>query len=135
MNPLLYVLAYGARFVAQGTPADMAGSRRSSKKRIRFPGFSFINVQSPCVTYGEDEQQLRAHKAKMKTLASLGHDPADQLAAMDLARAYGRELYTGVFYRNPKPPPTYDALVRERQAELSEKHRPRERVLDAYLQK
>jgi 2-oxoglutarate ferredoxin oxidoreductase subunit beta len=28
VNPLLYVLAYGAGFVAQGTPADMPGSRR-----------------------------------------------------------------------------------------------------------
>ena len=28
VNPLLYVLAYGARFVAQGTPADMAGPCR-----------------------------------------------------------------------------------------------------------
>ena len=93
-----------------------------------------MNVQSPCVTFGEEEQQLRAHKARMKSLAGLGHDPANQLAALDLARAYGEELYTGVFYRNPTPPPTYDALVRERQAELQRgEPRPRARVLEAYL--
>ena len=30
---------------------------------LRFPGFAFINVQSPCVTYGRPEQSLKAHKA------------------------------------------------------------------------
>ncbi|MGO9832090.1 MAG: 2-oxoacid:ferredoxin oxidoreductase subunit beta [Myxococcaceae bacterium] len=135
INPLLYVLAYGAGFVAQATPADMPGMAALIEEALRYPGFSFVNIQSPCVTFGEEDQQLRAHKAKMKPLASLGHDAANQLHALDLARAYGRELYTGVFYRNPNPPPTYDALVRRRQAELSRNHRPRERVLDSYLQK
>jgi 2-oxoglutarate ferredoxin oxidoreductase subunit beta len=86
------------------------------------------------VTFGQEEQQLRAHKAQMKPLASLGHDPANQLAALDLARAYGTELYTGMFYRNPDPPPTYDALIRQRQTELQRgEPRPRARVLEAYL--
>ncbi len=53
----------------------------------------------------------------MKSLAGLKHDSTNLLAALDLARAYGSELYTGVFYRNPNPPPTYDALVKLRQAE------------------
>ncbi len=132
VNPLLYVLAYGAGFVAQGTPADMAGLSAVIEEAIRYPGFAFVNVQSPCVTFGEDDWQLKAHKAQMKPLAQLGHDPADRLRAMDLAQAYGRELYTGVLYRNPQPPPTYDALVRARQAELSRTALPRERILDVF---
>jgi 2-oxoglutarate ferredoxin oxidoreductase subunit beta len=135
INPLLYMLAYGAGFVAQATPADMAGMAALVEEAIRYPGFSFVNIQSPCVTFGEDDQSLKAHKANMKSLASLGHDSRDQLRAMDLARAYGKELYTGVFYRNPSPPPTYDALVKVRQTEQSPKARPRERILDGWLQK
>ena len=135
INPLLYMLAYGAGFVAQATPADMPGMAALVEEAIRYPGFSFVNIQSPCVTFGEDDQQLKAHKAHMKSLPAMGHDTADQLRAMDLARAYGKELYTGVFYRNPNPPPTYDALVRLRQKEQSTKARPRERILDAWLQK
>ena len=38
VNPLLYVLAYGARFVAQGTPADMAGLAALIEEAIRYPG-------------------------------------------------------------------------------------------------
>jgi 2-oxoglutarate ferredoxin oxidoreductase subunit beta len=134
VNPLLYVLAYGAGYVAQGTPADMPGLAAVIEEGIRFPGFAFINVQSPCVTFGEVDWQLKQHKARMKTLVSLGHDPADRLKAMGLAQDYGRELYTGVFYRNPEPTPTYDALVRERQAALRPGSLARERILDLFVQ-
>ena len=37
---------------------------------------------------------------------------------MELAQEYGQTLYTGVFYRNPNPPPTYDSELRRRQEEL-----------------
>ncbi len=132
VNPLLYVLAYGAPFVAQGTPADMAGLTAVIEEGIRFPGFAFINVQSPCVTFGEVEWQLKQHKTQMKTLASLGHDPEDRLKAMSWAQHYGEELYTGIFHRDPSPAPSYDALVRERQAEHHGGQR--ERILELFIQ-
>jgi 2-oxoglutarate ferredoxin oxidoreductase subunit beta len=135
VNPLLYVLAYGAPFVAQGTPADLPGLAAILEEAIRYPGFSFVNVQSPCVTYGEEEQQIKAQKERMKPLASLGHDPSNLLRALDLAQAYGTELLTGVFYRNPAPPPTYEALVRERQRVLRASALPRERLLEMFVQK
>ncbi|MCC6408723.1 MAG: 2-oxoacid:ferredoxin oxidoreductase subunit beta [Planctomycetes bacterium] len=135
INPLLYTLAYGAGFVAQGTPADLPGLTALIEQAIRYPGFAFVNIQSPCVTFGQEEQQMRAHKAHMRPLASLGHDPSDQLRALDLARSYGKELHTGVLYRNPNPPPTYDALVRERQRALAPEAKDRARLLDVFLQK
>jgi len=133
VNPLLYVLAYGAPFVAQGTPADMPGLTAMIEAGLRYPGFAFINVQSPCVTFGEPEQQLKAHKTQMQPLSALGHDPADQLRALDLARGYGQQLHTGILYRNPAPPPTYEQLVLERQRQSGTF--PREHVLEAFAQK
>lgn len=135
VNPLLYVLGYGAHFVAQSTPADMPGLAAVIEEAIRFPGFAFVNVQSPCVTFGEPDQQLKVHKEGMKSLAKLGHNPADRIRAMDLAQAYGKDLYTGVFYRNPNPPPTYDSLVRERQQHMAAKAVPRERILEQFTQR
>jgi 2-oxoglutarate ferredoxin oxidoreductase subunit beta len=135
VNPLLYVLAYGAPFVAQGTPADMPGLVSIIEEAIRYPGFAFVNVQSPCVTFGEEEQQVKAQKGRMKSLASLKHDETDLLAALDLSRAYGTELYTGVFYRNPQPPSTMESLVRERQEELAPDALPRQHILDLFVQK
>jgi 2-oxoglutarate ferredoxin oxidoreductase subunit beta len=135
VNPLLYVLGYGARFVAQGTPADMVGLAAIIEEGIRFPGFAFINVQSPCVTFGQADQQLKAHKQRMQTLAGLGHDPADRIVVMTLAQEYGRALHTGVFYRDPTPPPTFEALVGERQRQLGASALPRERILELFAQR
>lgn len=133
MNPLLYVLAYGAPFVAQGTPADMSGLAGMIEEGIRYPGFAFINVQSPCITYGQPEAQLKVHKANMKRLETIDHDPSNRLRAMDLAQEYGRTLYTGVFYRDPAPGPTYEQLVMERQRALAEKARPRTDILAQFI--
>ncbi|HNV04154.1 MAG TPA: 2-oxoacid:ferredoxin oxidoreductase subunit beta [Vicinamibacterales bacterium] len=132
VNPLMYVLGYGASFVAQGTPADMAGLASIIEEAIRFPGFAFVNVQSPCVTYGQEDQLLKAQKAMMQPLASLNHDPANRLAALDLAQAYGEKLYTGVFYRNPDPPPTFEALVRLRQEQQRPLAKSRADVLNVF---
>jgi 2-oxoglutarate/2-oxoacid ferredoxin oxidoreductase subunit beta len=131
VNPLLYVLAYGAGFVAQGVPADMEGLAKLIEEAIRYPGFSFVNIQSPCVTYGEPETQIKAQKARMRKLEAEGHDPSNRLRAMELASEYGRTLYTGVFYRNPNPPPTYDAMVRERQQGLKDEKLALDQLLAA----
>ena len=132
LNPLLYVLGYGCCYVAQGTPADMQGLAAVIEEGIRFPGFAFVNVQSPCVTYGRPEQSLKTHKATMEVLADLKHDTSDRLKAMALASEYGTKLYTGVFYRNPEPPPTYGAATFERQEQMKGDALPRKRILETF---
>ena len=119
VNPLLYVLAYGAGFVAQGVPADMDGLTKMLEEAIRYPGFSFVNIQSPCVSFGDPENQIKVQKAKMKKLSDLGHDPSNRLKAMELAQDYGSALYTGVFYRNPTPPPTYGSQIAQLQGSFT----------------
>lgn len=133
VNPLLYVMGYGASFVAQGTPADMPGLARIIEEGIRFPGFAFINIQSPCVTYGEEDQQLKAQKVRMRSLESIGHDPADRAGATERAREYGTRLYTGILYRNPNPPRTYGQGVIERQQSLQKLAAPRHEILNRFL--
>jgi 2-oxoglutarate ferredoxin oxidoreductase subunit beta len=135
VNPLLYVLAYGASFVAQGTPADIPGLTAMIEQAIRFPGFAFVNVQSPCVTYGEPDQQIKVHKTVMKKLEDMGHDPTSRLQALEKAQSYGSELVTGIYFRDPAPPPTLGALVRERQREMMANAPARERILDAFVQR
>jgi 2-oxoglutarate ferredoxin oxidoreductase subunit beta len=131
INPLLYVLAYGAPFVAQGTPADMVGLSSLIEEAIRYPGFAFVNVQSPCVTFGHPESQLRVQKDAMEKLSDMGHDPTNRLQAMERAQAYGTRLFTGVYFRDPSPPPTHDRALRERKATL-DGHSSRERILDVF---
>jgi 2-oxoglutarate ferredoxin oxidoreductase subunit beta len=99
---------------------------------IRFPGFAFINIQSPCVTYGQPEQQLKEQKKMIQNLAALGHDPTDRIKAMTLAQEYGKKLYTGVFYKNPEPTVTYEQLVKERNTILMKDAVPPQRILDLF---
>ncbi len=133
VNPLMYVLAYDAGFVAQGTPADMTGLVAVIEAGIRFPGFAFINVQSPCVTFGEPDAQLKMHKTTMKSLEKMGHDPSDRLRAMALAQEYGNELHTGIFYQNPDPAPTYGDLVRSRHEAMQDKALPRNEIFELFI--
>jgi 2-oxoglutarate ferredoxin oxidoreductase subunit beta len=112
INPILYALAYGAHFVAQGIPGDLEGLAKIIEEAIRFPGFAFVNIQSPCVTFGEPDMQVLVQKTRMKKLKAEGHDPTDRLKAIELAQEGGKALYTGVFYRNPNPPPSYGSLIK-----------------------
>jgi 2-oxoglutarate ferredoxin oxidoreductase subunit beta len=84
------------------------------------------------VTYGQEDQLLKAQKATMQPLASIGHDPANRLAAMDLAQHYGDKLYTGVFYRNPTPGPTFEGLARQRQEAMRGSVTSRADVLNVF---
>jgi 2-oxoglutarate ferredoxin oxidoreductase subunit beta len=68
----------------------------------------------------------------MQSLESLGHDPADRLAALALAQDYGDKLYTGVFYRKPEPEPTFEALAKQRHAAFAKTPRPRHAVMDVF---
>lgn len=133
INPLMYVLSYGAGFVAQGIPSDMAQLTALIEEALRYPGFSFVNVLSPCVTFGTEWGQAKAQRERAVSLSTLGHDATDRIRAMDLAQHYGVDVHTGVFYRNPQPEPTYEAQVRERQAAAPAARR--DQVLNAFLQK
>jgi 2-oxoglutarate ferredoxin oxidoreductase subunit beta len=134
VNPLLYVLAYGAGFVAQGVPADMEGLAKVIEEAIRYPGFAFVNIQSPCVTYGDAETQMKVQKTRMRKLEAEGHDVTNRIRAMELAADYGKTLYTGVFYRNPNPPPTYESEVAKLQREMRPAALPMEQLLSGWWQ-
>ena len=60
-----------------------------------------------------------------------GMQASERIKAMELAQRYGVDLYTGVFYRDPQPPPPYGAYVAERQATFGPRPE-RTKVLDVF---
>ena len=111
-NPLVIALASGANFVARafsGNPPETAGIIAEA---VRHPGFSFVEILSPCVTYRPDQKvwKDRVHRA-----------PVD--ATDDAARA-ARRLMTddgfnlGVLYRGNRRP--YRPHGNEQIGELAE---------------
>ena len=111
VNPLLYVLAYGAGFVAQGTPADMPGLAAVIEEAIRFPGFAFVNVQSPCVTFGEADAAAQgpqgADEAARRASATI---PPTGCRRWRSPRQYG----DGALHRRLLPQPRAAADLRGR---------------------
>ena len=97
-HPLVIALASGANFVARafsGAPNETADTLAEA---IRHPGFSFVEILSPCVTFRPDEREWK----------SMVH-PAPVAETNDPARA-ARRLMTddgfniGVLFRGERKP-------------------------------
>ncbi len=85
VNPIAFMLTFGATFVAQtfsGNPKHMA---YVFKEAIKHKGFSFVNVLSPCPTFNKVDT-FQYYRNKTKDInKDLGHDPSDFKKALDLA--------------------------------------------------
>ena len=97
-HPLVIALAAGANFIARGFSGDQNGTAQLITEAIRHPGFSFVQLLSPCVTFRPEQRDWKdmVHPAAV--------DPTD-----DPARA-ARRLMTddgfnvGVLYRGSRKP-------------------------------
>jgi 2-oxoglutarate/2-oxoacid ferredoxin oxidoreductase subunit beta len=117
-HPLLVALASGANFIARGFTGDVNGCARLIVDAIKTPGFSFVQLLSPCVTFRADQQ---------KGWKSAVHD-ASVPETDDPARA-ARRLMTddgfnlGVLYRGNRPAyqprPNADLGVAQFEAEFA----------------
>jgi 2-oxoglutarate/2-oxoacid ferredoxin oxidoreductase subunit beta len=111
-HPLVIALASGANFVARafsGAPNETADILVAA---IRHPGFSFVEILSPCVTFRPDEKEWK----------NLVH-PAPVAATSDPAKA-ARRLMTddgfniGTLYRGDRAP--YQPAIGPAKVELAD---------------
>jgi 2-oxoglutarate ferredoxin oxidoreductase subunit beta len=108
-HPLVIALASGANFIARGFSGDPNGAAKLIVEAIRHPGFSFVEILSPCVTFRPDQ---RSWKEAVR--------PAPVAATDDPARAARRLMTddgfnTGVLYtgkRRPYQPPVGKSVLR-----------------------
>ena len=110
INPVGLALMAGATFVARGFSGDAKGLSTLIQQGIEHKGFSFIDVQSPCVTYNK----LNTYdwfRERVYNLADAGHDRTDFAAAVHRATEWPTrqpegKVPIGVFYQTDKP--TYE---------------------------
>lgn len=102
-HPLVIALASGANFVARTFSGDIKGTASTIVEAVNHPGFSFVQILSPCVTFRPDEREWKqtVHKASV--------EPTD-----DPARAARRIMTddgfnTGVLYSGNRAP--YDIEI------------------------
>ena len=124
-QPLVIALASGATFIARCSSSDVQGTADTITKAVRHPGFAFVQVLSPCVTFRPEQRGWRNMVR-----------PAPVDATDDAARAARRLLtdnsfYTGVLYCNQrKPAPLPKATKRVHVSELRAAFQVDDRELD-----
>lgn len=97
-HPLVIALASGANFVARSFSGDPNGTARTLVDAISHPGFSFVQILSPCVTFRPDQRKWK-HKV---------HPPPVPLTT-DAAQAARRVMTddgfnVGVLYKGSREP-------------------------------
>jgi len=97
-HPLVIALASGANFIARAFSGDPRGTAQTLVEAVRNPGFSFVEVLSPCLTFRPDQ---KAWKRAVR--------PAPVAATDDPARAAKRlmsddGLNIGVLYAGTRRP-------------------------------
>jgi 2-oxoglutarate ferredoxin oxidoreductase subunit beta len=94
--PLVIALGAGANFIARVSSHDPNGTARILVEAIRHPGFSFVHVLSPCITYQPEQREW-------KNLVR----PSPVEATSDAGQAARRlmtddNLYLGVLYHGDR---------------------------------
>ncbi|MEE9199130.1 MAG: thiamine pyrophosphate-dependent enzyme [Dehalococcoidia bacterium] len=130
MNPLEMYLTSGVSFIASGfsgKPKDLA---KLITAGIDHPGFSIVQVQSPCTTYNDNYEQLKGNPKKgiEPGLWALpeDYDSSDRQAAYEAVRSPG--IPVGIVYQDPESVP-----LQKRQEEALERVKVRtvEKLMDS----
>jgi len=94
LNPTAMVLSYGATFVARGFSSQPRELTELIKRGVQHPGFAFLQVISPCVTFYDTYARFKDIAAPIPE----DHDSSDRAAAIKLAMTTDVQ-YLGVFYQ------------------------------------
>jgi len=97
-HPLVIALAAGANFVARAFAGDPNGTAEIIAEAVKTPGFSFVEILSPCVTFRPEQREWK--KVIRKAPVPTTDDPAR--AARYLMTDDGFNL--GILYRGERKP-------------------------------
>ncbi|MEO5371038.1 MAG: thiamine pyrophosphate-dependent enzyme [Magnetococcus sp. DMHC-1] len=101
LNPLLYMLTYGATYVAQAFAGKPKVCADLIKGAIEHRGFSYVNIFSQCTSYNHIDTV--EHYRDLVEEIPAGHDVTDIGAAMELARRPKGKAPMGLLYQIKKP--------------------------------
>jgi len=96
-QPLAIALSSGASFVARGFAGDPAKLTRLIVEAINHPGFSFIEVLSPCPTFRPEQKEWKHHVRQWQD----GPAPDPVEAASRIHADDG--MSTGIVYQSELP--------------------------------
>jgi len=80
VNPLGLMLTLGCGFIAQAYSADQARLCELMQQAIAYPGFSFLNILSPCPVFRGGMGIYKDLRRSIVDLQQAGHDTGDAAA-------------------------------------------------------
>jgi 2-oxoglutarate/2-oxoacid ferredoxin oxidoreductase subunit beta len=112
IDPCALAISFGATWVGRGFSGDVKGTAELMKAAIAHPGFAFLNIMSPCVTWRGDDQ-TKILRAKARPIPE-GHDRTSKEEAMRLTYETDH-LTTGILLEIRKPTLVEEmAMIREK---------------------
>jgi 2-oxoglutarate ferredoxin oxidoreductase subunit beta len=97
-QPLVIALASGANFIARASSSDPNGAARLLVEAIRHPGFSFVQMMSPCVTFRPEQREWK------NLVRPAPVEATDQPAIAARRLLTDDSFYLGVLYRGQRRP-------------------------------
>jgi len=97
VEPVRLALAAGANFIARGFAGNPNEVARLIVEGVQHPGFSFIQVLSPCVTYRAEQREWK------NVVHSSSEDPAQLMADAMHRLASDDGFTTGVLFAGNRP--------------------------------
>ena len=101
MNPLLYMLTYGATYVAQAAAAKPKQAADLIKGALQHRGFAYVNILSQCPTFNSVDT-AKYFRDLTKEIPE-DHDTSNHDAAMIIANHSEEALPVGLLYRAERP--------------------------------
>jgi len=100
MDPITYMLAYGATYVAQAFAGNPVMCAELIKGAIEHKGFSYVNIFSQCPTFNKIDT-AKFYRSIVEEVPE-GHDISDKSAAMELSLRPGGKAPVGLIYQEDR---------------------------------
>jgi len=126
INPMAWVLASGVSFAARAFSGDPKLTTELITAAVQHPGFSFVQVMSPCPTFNNTFDLWRGQIARLPE----GYDPSSRLHAMEQAFRTDA-IPVGLFFQEERPTMDGQIHVTDHPARSTRRYDP-QALLETY---
>lgn len=97
-DPLFFMLASGASFIARSFAGDIQKTKEIMKAAMLYKGFAFVDIIQPCVTFFDTRDYFK------EQVVWIEGEPADNIeTAIQKMKTGAGKVPCGIFYKVSKP--------------------------------
>lgn len=99
LEPCTLAISQEAGFVARGFAGDMPHLTKIMVAAVKHPGFSFVEVLQPCVTFNK----LNTYDWFRQRIKKLETPTRDMMEGIKIAQWTDSDIHIGILYQNNRP--------------------------------